>query len=160
ERARQKGPFGARRDIGDDDVLIRRNPRVARKRDESAVGRRRVPRQQPLHATRGICRKWQGRSIGVPHVKLMELGATAVGRRDELAVRAPAEASYGGALHSDRALRFAARGRERPGLVGAGSLIADDGERLGVRRKGERGATREPTRGVRNAGETLARVKV
>ena len=132
-RARQKGPFGARRDIGDDDVHIRRNPRVARERDERAVGRCRVPRQQPLHATRGICRKREGRSIGVPHVKLMELGTTAVGRRDELAVRAPAEAAHRVPLDRDGALGFSTGGRERPRLVGTRALIGNNREGLSVR---------------------------
>lgn len=62
--------------------------------------------------------------------------------------------------HGNRALRFAAERRQRPGFVRPRTLIGDDGERFCVRRKSERRAACEPTGGVRNAGETLARVKI
>ena len=93
-------------------------------------------------------------------VKLVQLGAAAVGRRDELAARAPAEASNCVALHRDGTLRLSTGGRERPGFVGARALIGHDGEGLGIRRKCERGATGEAPRGVGNARQALARVEV
>ena len=93
-------------------------------------------------------------------MKLMELGAAAVGRRDELAVRAPAEASHGVSLERDRALWFPSGGRQRPRLVRAWALIGNHRERLGVRRNSKRGATGEPTGRVGNACQALARMEV
>ena len=90
----------------------------------------------------------------------MQLRATAVRGRDQLAVRTPAQASDRRALDGDRALRFPARGGERPRFVGARPLIRDDRERFAIGRGRERGAARETTGGVRDARQALPRMEV
>ena len=90
----------------------------------------------------------------------MQLGAAPIGSGDELSVCAPAETPHRVLLDGDRALRLPAGGRERPRFVGARALIGDDREGLGIGRKSERRAAREPACGVRDAGEPLARVEI
>ena len=160
ERTRHKWPFSPRREIGDHDVHIGGRSGVARESDQGAIRGRRVPRQKSLDATGRIRREVQRRTVGVPHVQLMQLRAPAVRRGDELAVRTPAEASDGGALDGDRALRFPARGGQRPRFVGACPLIRDDRERFAVGRDRERGPACEATGGVRDARQALARMEV
>src|SRR4029078_2202491 len=120
----------------------------------------RVPREQSLHLARGIDGHRHLRSIGLTDVQLVQLRAAFVGRREELATRTPAQASYGVVLDRHRASRRATGRRQRPRLVGAATLVGYDGEREAIRRERDGGAACETAGGVWHSGETLAGLEI
>jgi hypothetical protein len=93
-------------------------------------------------------------------VELVELGAAAIGRGEELAARAPAEAADRVLGNGHGALRGAARRGKRPGLIRAGSLIRHDRERPRVGRERECRPAREAARCVGHTREPIARMEV